>query len=127
MTHRCRAPLFKQSGCWGPGSVTSQERGPSPPSSPSDTLRCFTSSTWDSPCLTSCLVEIEEGKLSGQELTLQSQSVSRISFAKQPHVQQISRTFRLKEDGRLEQMVCMATESQPLSEHLHITYRKTAP
>ncbi|RXN01414.1 hypothetical protein EOD39_6909 [Acipenser ruthenus] len=35
------------------------------------------------------LVEIEEGKLSGQELTLQSQSVSRISFAKEPHVQQV--------------------------------------
>ncbi|XP_033884940.2 THAP domain-containing protein 4 isoform X1 [Acipenser ruthenus] len=73
------------------------------------------------------LVEIEEGKLSGQELTLQSQSVSRISFAKEPHVQQISRTFRLKEDGRLEQTVCMATEGQPLSKHLHITYRKRAP
>ncbi|XP_066565221.1 peroxynitrite isomerase THAP4 isoform X3 [Amia ocellicauda] len=72
------------------------------------------------------LVEIEEGELNGLELTLQSRAVARISFAKEPYVQQISRTFRLK-DGKLEQTVFMSTENQPLSRHLHITYRRTAP
>lgn len=35
------------------------------------------------------LVDIEEGELTGQQLKLQSQSVARISFAKEPHVQQV--------------------------------------
>ncbi|CAK6966892.1 THAP domain-containing protein 4 [Scomber scombrus] len=41
------------------------------------------------------LVEIEEGELTGQQLNLQSQTLGRISFAKKPHVQQISRVFQL--------------------------------
>ncbi|XP_043989898.1 THAP domain-containing protein 4 isoform X2 [Gambusia affinis] len=35
------------------------------------------------------LVEIEEGELTGNQLKLQSQSLGRISFAKEPHVQQV--------------------------------------
>ncbi|MBN3325584.1 THAP4 protein, partial [Atractosteus spatula] len=73
------------------------------------------------------LVEIEEGELTDQQLTLQSKALARISFAKEPYVQQISRVFQLKEDGRLEQTVSMATGSQPLSQHLHITYRRVSP
>lgn len=44
-------------------------------------------------CVTSfCagLVEIEEGELTAQRLELQSQAVARTSFAKEPHVQQVS-------------------------------------
>ncbi|KAK7162927.1 hypothetical protein R3I93_007078 [Phoxinus phoxinus] len=71
------------------------------------------------------LVEIEEGELTGQQLTLHSAALARISFAKQPHVQQISRHIQLKPDGRLEQTVSMALEGQSLTQHLHITYRRT--
>ncbi|RVE61929.1 hypothetical protein OJAV_G00175000 [Oryzias javanicus] len=72
------------------------------------------------------LVEIEEGELTGQQLNLQSEQVARISFAKEPHVQQISRVFKLLSDGRLEQTVSMATDNQPLTQHLHITYRRAS-
>jgi len=36
------------------------------------------------------LVEIEEGELTGQQMTLHSAALARTSFAKQPHVQQVS-------------------------------------
>ncbi|XP_041038682.1 peroxynitrite isomerase THAP4-like isoform X3 [Carcharodon carcharias] len=72
------------------------------------------------------IVEIEEGEVKDQELTLASQSVARMSFAKEPHVQQITRTFRLTEEGKLEQTVFMATNQQPLLQHLHITYRQSS-
>lgn len=72
------------------------------------------------------LVEIEEGELTGQQLSLQSQALARMSFAKEPYVQQISRVFQLKPDGRLEQTVSMATDNQPLMQHLRITYRRSS-
>ncbi|XP_016380624.1 THAP domain-containing protein 4-like, partial [Sinocyclocheilus rhinocerous] len=71
------------------------------------------------------LVEIEEGELTGQQLTLHSTALARTSFAKQPYVQQISRHIQLKPGGRLEQTISMALEGQPLTQHLHITYRRT--
>ncbi|XP_030258557.1 peroxynitrite isomerase THAP4 [Sparus aurata] len=72
------------------------------------------------------LVEIEEGELTAQQLSLQSQAVARISFAREPHVQQISRVFQLRPDGKLEQTVSMATDNQELMQHLHITYRRSS-
>ncbi|KAM6918776.1 peroxynitrite isomerase THAP4 [Xenentodon cancila] len=72
------------------------------------------------------LVEIEEGELTGQQLNLQTHKLDRISFAKEPHVQQICRVFKLLPDGKLEQTVSMATDSQPLTQHLHITYRRSS-
>ncbi|XP_048845690.1 THAP domain-containing protein 4 isoform X4 [Brienomyrus brachyistius] len=72
------------------------------------------------------LVEIEEGELAGQLLSLQSQALARTSFAKEPHVQQISRLFQLRADGKLEQTVSMMTGDQPLTQHLHITYRRSS-
>ncbi|XP_057714045.1 THAP domain-containing protein 4 isoform X2 [Corythoichthys intestinalis] len=72
------------------------------------------------------LVEIEEGELSGQQLNLRSHTIARISFAKEPHVKEISRTFQLHTDGRLEQRVSMATDSQPLTEHLRIVYVRSS-
>uniref|UniRef100_A0A8D0B8S2 THAP domain containing 4 n=1 Tax=Salvator merianae TaxID=96440 RepID=A0A8D0B8S2_SALMN len=73
------------------------------------------------------LVEVEEGEVNGQELSLASHSVARISFAKKPHVEQITRKFRLNSDGKLEQTVSMATTTQPMTQHLHITYKKVTP
>ncbi|XP_051873239.1 THAP domain-containing protein 4 isoform X1 [Pristis pectinata] len=72
------------------------------------------------------IVEIEEGEVKDQELTLSSHSVARMSFAKEPHVQQISRTFRLTKEGKLEQTVFMATDKQPLLQHLHVTYTRSS-
>ncbi|KAM7400651.1 hypothetical protein PAMA_005035 [Pampus argenteus] len=72
------------------------------------------------------VVEIEEGELTGQQLNLQSQTLARISFAREPYVQQISRVFQLRLDGRLEQTVSMATDNQPLTQHLHIIYRRSS-
>ncbi|CAB1317781.1 unnamed protein product [Coregonus sp. 'balchen'] len=48
------------------------------------------------------------------------------SFAKEPHVQQISRVFQLRPEGKLEQTVSMAMEGGPLMQHLHITYRRSS-
>lgn len=36
------------------------------------------------------LVEVEEGEVNGQELSIASHSIARISFAKKPHVEQVS-------------------------------------
>ncbi|XP_027875207.1 peroxynitrite isomerase THAP4 isoform X2 [Xiphophorus couchianus] len=72
------------------------------------------------------LVEIEEGELTGNQLKLQSQSLGRISFAKEPHVQQIGRVLQLRPDGKLEQTVSMATDNQPLTQHLYITYSRSS-
>ncbi|XP_028328116.1 peroxynitrite isomerase THAP4 [Gouania willdenowi] len=71
------------------------------------------------------LVEIEEGELTGHQLNLQTHAIGRVSFAKKPHVQQICRVFQLRPDGRLEQTVSMATDNQPLIQHLHITYHRS--
>ncbi|CAH2312001.1 THAP domain-containing 4 isoform X3 [Pelobates cultripes] len=70
------------------------------------------------------VVEIEEGEVDGEQLTLMSRSLSRISFAKEPHVQQVCRMFCLTAEGKLEQTVSMATSTQALAPHLHVTYRK---
>ncbi|XP_010559533.1 PREDICTED: THAP domain-containing protein 4 isoform X3 [Haliaeetus leucocephalus] len=35
------------------------------------------------------LVEVEEGEVNGQELSIASHSIARISFAKKPHVEQV--------------------------------------
>lgn len=73
------------------------------------------------------IVEVEEGEVNGQELCVSSHSISRISFAKEPHVEQITRKFRLNSEGKLEQTVSMATTTQPMTQHLHITYKKVTP
>ncbi|XP_069831408.1 peroxynitrite isomerase THAP4 isoform X3 [Dendropsophus ebraccatus] len=70
------------------------------------------------------VVEVEEGEVQGEQLTLTSNSLSRISFAKEPHVEQISRTFRLTAEGKLEQTVSMATSTQAMAPHLQVTYKK---
>lgn len=70
------------------------------------------------------MVEVEEGEVQGEQLKLTSHSLSRISFAKEPHVQQISRTFRLTAEGKLEQTVSMATSTQAMAPHLRVTYKK---
>ncbi|KAG8445382.1 hypothetical protein GDO86_010242 [Hymenochirus boettgeri] len=73
------------------------------------------------------VVEVEEGEVEGEQLSLTSHSLCRTSFAKDPHVTQICRKFQLTPEGKLEQIVLMATGSQPLAPHLHVTYKKMEP
>ncbi|XP_004637431.1 THAP domain-containing protein 4 isoform X1 [Octodon degus] len=73
------------------------------------------------------IVEVEEGEVNGQELCIASHSIARISFAKEPHVEQITRKFRLNSEGKLEQTVSMATTTQPMTQHLRVTYKKVTP
>ncbi|XP_008827381.1 THAP domain-containing protein 4 isoform X2 [Nannospalax galili] len=73
------------------------------------------------------IVEVEEGEVNGQELCIASHSIAKISFAKEPHVEQITRKFRLNSEGKLEQTVSMATTTQPMTQHLHVTYKKVTP
>ncbi|XP_057600089.1 peroxynitrite isomerase THAP4 isoform X2 [Hippopotamus amphibius kiboko] len=73
------------------------------------------------------IVEVEEGEVNGQELSIASHSIARISFSKEPHVEQITRKFRLNSEGKLEQTVSMATTTQPMTQHLHVTYKKVTP
>lgn len=39
-------------------------------------------------------MEVEEGEVNGQELCIASHSIARISFAKEPHVEQVSHWAR---------------------------------
>ena len=41
-------------------------------------------------CSLAGIVEVEEGEVNGQELCIASHSIARISFAKEPHVEQVS-------------------------------------
>ncbi|CAD7668901.1 unnamed protein product [Nyctereutes procyonoides] len=59
------------------------------------------------------IVEVEEGKVKRQELCITSHSIARISFAKE-----------LNSEGKLEQTVSMATTTQPMTQHVHITYKR---
>ncbi|XP_048460101.1 peroxynitrite isomerase THAP4-like [Rhincodon typus] len=54
------------------------------------------------------IVEIEEGEVKDQELTLASQSVARMSFAKEPHVQQVVTEYVLL-DRTVDNLFCHFT------------------
>lgn len=47
-----------------------------------------------------------------------------MSFAKEPHVTEIVRTYKLNEEGKLELIVHMATTKTPLTKHLEVVYEK---
>lgn len=71
------------------------------------------------------VVEIEEGKVNGNEISLESTGVHSTSFGKEPKTTKIARTFKLIDDSTLEQTVSMATSKNPdLAPHLNVTYKK---
>ncbi|XP_022095132.1 THAP domain-containing protein 4-like isoform X2 [Acanthaster planci] len=70
------------------------------------------------------IVEIEEGELDGTSVELTEPSLLRMTFAKEEGATGLKRTFRLKSDGHLEQIVFMTTPKTPFSKHLHVTYKK---
>merc|ERR1719462_717026 len=64
------------------------------------------------------LTSIEEGYLEDKCLTLKSTSISRIGYAKEPHVTELQRTFMLVDENSLLQTVLMATTKTSLAKHL---------
>ena len=67
------------------------------------------------------LTSIEEGKVDGHSIVLESKSISRISFAKEPEVKKLNRTIKMEGDT-LVQTIFMETSKTPLTKHLEATY-----
>lgn len=72
------------------------------------------------------LTSLEEGVYdpANKEIVLETVSVSRISFAKPPHVKKFKRVIRLLDDDALAITLFMETDTTPLSEHLKAVYRR---
>jgi len=66
---------------------------------------------------------IEEGEVHDQKVTLTTTHIGRMSFAKDPAVTKVNRSFHLV-DGKLVYVMSMETTNQPLQEHLRCTYTK---
>lgn len=71
------------------------------------------------------LTTVEEGQLDGNEITLKSTGITRMSEGcKDPAVLQIEREFRLV-GSQLEQILRMATTNVPeITEHIRTVYQK---
>jgi hypothetical protein len=78
------------------------------------------------------LSSVEEGVCGGEGegercLELESTSIGRMGWTKEPRVSKIKRVFTLTESNRLRQTVFMATEQQTeLTQHLEAEYEKVA-
>ncbi|XP_058467840.1 peroxynitrite isomerase THAP4-like isoform X2 [Malaya genurostris] len=70
------------------------------------------------------LTVLEEGLAHENGLELESKSISRMSFAKDPAVKVIKKVFKLHEDGTLEIRTDMETSNTALTNHLMAVYRK---
>jgi len=70
------------------------------------------------------LTTLEEGEVSDTTISLSSKQISRMSFAKDPEVTKINRTWSLLDEDTLEQVVFMETRNTPLCEHLRVLYKK---
>ncbi|CAG9789707.1 unnamed protein product [Diatraea saccharalis] len=72
------------------------------------------------------LTSLEEGYCDPdkKEIVLETVNVSRMSFAKPPHVKKFKRIIRLLSDDTLEITLFMETDNTPLSEHLKAIYKK---
>lgn len=72
------------------------------------------------------LTSLEEGTHNAEkkEIVLETVNLTRISFAKPPHVKSIKRVLRLVEPDTLEVTLYMETDSTPLTQHLQAVYKK---
>ncbi|KAJ8705542.1 hypothetical protein PYW08_012588 [Mythimna loreyi] len=72
------------------------------------------------------LTSLEEGTfdVETKQLTLETQSLARISFAKPPFVTKIKRNIKLLAPDTLEVVLFMETTNTPLTEHLKAVYKK---
>ncbi|XP_076454097.1 peroxynitrite isomerase THAP4-like [Babylonia areolata] len=69
------------------------------------------------------VTDIEEGEVKDGELTVETTTIHRISFSKEPETKKVVRTFQRTGD-ELKQVLSMETSRTPLTEHLSITYKK---
>ncbi|XP_048746895.1 peroxynitrite isomerase THAP4-like [Ostrea edulis] len=67
--------------------------------------------------------EMAEGTVAGQIVSLESHTIGRMTFGKDPKTVKLKRTFTLDGDT-LHQVVYMETDTVPLTEHLRTTYKK---
>lgn len=72
------------------------------------------------------LTSLEEGKFDPEkkEIVLETVNVTRMSFAKPPHVKKFKRIIRLVDEDTLEITLHMETDATPLTEHLKAVYKK---
>eukprot|EP00057_Strongylocentrotus_purpuratus_P010764 XP_011665238.1 PREDICTED: THAP domain-containing protein 4-like [Strongylocentrotus purpuratus] len=71
------------------------------------------------------IVEIEEGKVIGTELHLESKGLHHMSYTDLPITTKVARKFKLIDESTLEQEVSMATVKTPeLTPHLSVCYKK---
>ncbi|XP_028405665.1 THAP domain-containing protein 4-like [Dendronephthya gigantea] len=69
------------------------------------------------------MTEVVEGETNDEkEIHLFSSSLGRMSFASSPHVIATERVYKSLGTNKMEYKLYMATENQPMSLHLHITY-----
>jgi len=67
------------------------------------------------------LSTMEEGTVNGEEITVKTTHIGRMSFGTTPAVTGMKRCLR-KNGDRLEQIIEMETEKTALTEHLRATY-----
>ncbi|CAL8110580.1 unnamed protein product [Orchesella dallaii] len=71
------------------------------------------------------LTTLEEGEINGKEMQLKSQSISRMTGAKDPSVTEIDRVFTLTDENTLVQKLSMRTSTTTvMTEHLVVTYTR---
>lgn len=67
---------------------------------------------------------VEEGTVNGKQISLISTSIGRMSFAKDPAVTEIKRTFTLKDENTLEYKMELGTSNNTAKDHLIVIYKK---
>ncbi|XP_022287823.2 peroxynitrite isomerase THAP4-like [Crassostrea virginica] len=67
--------------------------------------------------------EIAEGTVNGQTIELESRTLGRMSFGKDPQTKKLKRSLTLEGDT-LHQVLYMETNTVPMTEHLRATYKK---
>lgn len=70
------------------------------------------------------LAVLEEGTATEGRLELESRSISRMSFAKDPSVKALKKIYKLNEDGTLEIRTDMETDNTAMTNHLVAVYKK---
>ena len=70
-------------------------------------------------CSLAGIVEVEEGEVNGQELCIASHSIARISFAKEPHVEQVSHWAHGSDWSWPPPAPGLGRPRAPLSSHWH--------
>ncbi|XP_075220301.1 peroxynitrite isomerase THAP4-like [Lycorma delicatula] len=69
------------------------------------------------------LTTLEEGFVSENEIVLESKSIARMNFAKEPGVKKIARIFKLT-DEKLVQVLKLETNNTSLEDHTLATYKR---